>query len=73
MVQLEIQHQGKWTPILRYDSTHGFSHVDRFNLAGKQRKEMLSLTFAETLTYADAGINKNWEEYKERFMRGLFP
>lgn len=73
MVQLEIQHQGKWKPILRYDSAHGFSHVDRYNLTGEQQKEALELTFEETLAYADADINKNWEEYQERFMRGLFP
>jgi len=73
MVQLEINHLGTWTPILRYDSAHGISHVDRYNLIGEQQKNWLNLTFEETLTFADVDINENWKNYKERFLRGLFP
>ena len=43
MVQLEIWRQGIWTPVLRYDSAHGFSHVDRYNLKEEQEKEVLDL------------------------------
>ena len=73
MVQLEIQHEGVWKPALRYDSAHGFSHVDRYNVAGEQRKESLNLTFDDALTFADVDINDNWEEYKNRFLEGRFP
>ncbi len=31
------------------------------------------MNFSETLTYADADINKNWENYMNRFLKGLYP
>lgn len=73
MVQLEIQHQGTWLPVIRYDSAHGISHVDRYNLTGEQQKDWLDLTFEDALTFADVDINENWENYRQRFLRGLFP
>lgn len=68
MVQLECYHKGIWKTILRFDTAHGFSHVDRYNIQGEQKKENFDLTFNEALTYADSEINKNWEKYVERFL-----
>jgi len=73
MVQLEIWQRGVWKPVLRYDSAHGFSHIDRYNMEGEQEKEILNFPFGEALSYADLDINENWEEYKRKFMKGLFP
>jgi hypothetical protein len=73
MVQLEIQHQGVWKTVLCYDTSHGFSHVDRYNNKGQQKKDSLDMSFEEALTYADLDINENWEKYKERFIRGQYP
>jgi hypothetical protein len=72
-VQLEILHKEKWLAVLRYDSSHGFSHVDRYNLNREQKKEILGLSFQEALTDADFDINENWSKYKDRFLRGDFP
>jgi len=69
LVQLEVQ--GK--PVIRYDTAHGFAHIDRYNLKGRQRKEQLSLSFHEALTFAERDIKQNWPIYRERFLRGWYP
>lgn len=73
MVQLEIYHEGNWWQVLRYDSAHGFSHIDRYDLKCNQVKEGLDLTFDKALTLADIDINENWKNYRDRFLRGLRP
>jgi hypothetical protein len=73
VVQLEIEVQGEWRPVIRYDCAHAFAHIDRYNLQGKREKEGLHLSFAEALTLADEDINLNWESYKEKFLKGSYP
>ncbi len=73
VVQLEIMFEGRWKPVLRYDLSYGFSHIDRYNLKGIQKKEVLDLPFKEVLTLADMDINENWQKYKNRFLRGRYP
>jgi len=73
VVQLEVLHQGRWKPVIRYDGAHRFAHRDRYNLRGEQRKEALPLDFRDALTYAIADIRARWPEYVERFQRGEHP
>lgn len=73
VVQLEIYHRDKWWPVVRFDSAHGFSHTDRYNIKGEKRKEILDLPFEEATTLADIDINENWDHYRGRFLRGMFP
>ncbi len=73
MVQLEIEYQGTWKEVIRYDTSHGFAHVDRYNNRNEQKKESLDMTFQEALTFADADINENWEKYKNSFLKELYP
>ncbi len=73
MVQLEVAVNGIWRPVIRYDCAHDFSHIDRYNVDGKQEKEQLQLPYDETLTLADEDIDLNWETYKARFLEGQFP
>ncbi|MCI0494188.1 hypothetical protein L0Z72_04205 [candidate division KSB1 bacterium] len=70
VVQLEILFENKWTPVIRYDCAHGISHIDKYNNKGKQIKEIIDLPFNEALTFADEDINTNWENYKNKFLRG---
>lgn len=71
MVQLEVEvAKGVWRPVIRYDCSHDFSHRDRYNLHGEQEKDNLHLAYAEALNLADEDINKNWQGYKEKFLRG---
>jgi hypothetical protein len=73
VVQLEIKLDDEWKTVLRYDCAHDFSHIDRYNIAGKQRKEKLRLPYTEALSLADEDVNVNWQTYTERFLRGEFP
>lgn len=70
MVQLEVEVKNEWRPAIRYDTAHGFAHIDRFTRQGKLTKERLSLTHAEALTRAERDIKQNWAVYREKFLRG---
>jgi hypothetical protein len=72
-IQLELENKGKWRPVIRYDTAHGYAHIDRFDLQGKSRKERLRLSFAKALTRAERDIKQNWPVYRERFLEGDFP
>lgn len=72
-VQLEIEINGKWTPVIRYDCSHDFAHIDRYNIRGEKIKEEIHLTYEESLTLADEDININWELYKRKFLEGEYP
>lgn len=73
MVQLEVEIQGTWRPVIRYDTAHGFGHIDRYNLKGVQRKERLHLPYDLMLIRAERDIKQKWAIYRERFLKGEFP
>lgn len=29
-VQLEVRSENAWLPVIRYDSAHGFAHIDKY-------------------------------------------
>jgi hypothetical protein len=72
-VQLEIKIEDNWKPIIRYDCSHDFTHIDRYNIKGEKLKEKIYLSYEESLTLADEDININWENYKDKYFRGDFP
>lgn len=72
-IQLEVEVEGSWRPVIRYDTAHGYAHVDRFNLERKRRKQRLNLDVAEALTRGERDIKQNWSLYRERFLKGEFP
>ena len=69
-VQLEVEIQNEWRPVIRYDTAHGFVHIDRFTRQGKLTKKRLNLTYAEALTRAERDIKQNWAVYREKFLQG---
>jgi len=74
VVQLEVKVKGEWKEVLRYDCSHGYAHRDRYNLRGEKKTDDLRfLDYKEALTLADRDINRNWETYKERFLKGDYP
>lgn len=70
VVQLEIFHNQKWFPVVRYDAAHGFTHMDRYKKDGTKTKSELDLTWNEALTLAEEDIKENWKTYAKRFMEG---
>ena len=69
-VELEVKVKDEWKVVIRYDCSHGFSHIDTYDIKGNQRKTELNLSFESALSYADWDINENWLKYKEKFLRG---
>lgn len=70
VVQLEVFVDDYWTPVIRYDSAHGFPHIDRYYLDGRKAKKPLHLEFHEALVLADEDIKENWKRYHKDFLEG---
>ena len=70
MVQLEVEVRGEWRPAIRYDTAHGFVHIDRFTQRGELAKERLEVTYADALTRAERDLKQNWIAYREEFLKG---
>ena len=73
VVQFEVEVEGEWKSVVRYDCSHRFVHRDSYNLRGRQRKEGLKLHYEEALTFADEDIDDNWERYRSTFLAGGYP
>jgi len=69
-VQLEVLVDDRWQVVFRYDSAHGFAHIDRYYLDGKKIKEELNLKLSEALIFADEDIKENWKIYQKAFLEG---
>ena len=70
-VQLEIRVGGDWKKVIRYDCSHRFSHMDKYDIKGNKTKTALNLSFESALTFGDWDINENWAKYKEDFLKGV--
>ena len=53
VVQLEVSVQDEWIVVIRYDCSHGFPHVDQYDIMGNKKKKTLNLTFDSALTLGD--------------------
>ena len=70
-VQYESFWKGKWMVVVRYDTAHGFSHRDQYDLRGAAIKTPLFvLNYNQALTFAEADLKSNWRVYRERFLKG---
>ena len=69
-VQLEVFVNDVWQVVIRYDSSHGFTHIDQYKLESRKIKKELHLSLPESLTLADEDIKENWKVYQKRFLEG---
>lgn len=67
---MEILVNDQWKAVIRYDSAHGFAHIDQYYLDERKVKRELHLKLSEALTLADEDIKENWKTYKEIFLEG---
>lgn len=67
-VQLEVLVEEQWQVVIRYDSAHGFAHIDRYDIDGRKIKTELDLKFGEALVLADEDIKENWKIYQKTFL-----
>lgn len=69
VIQLEVEIEGSWQPVVRYDTAHGFAHRDLYQRDGSQEKVPIYVgSFADALTYAQIDLNQNWREYRDRYL-----
>jgi hypothetical protein len=69
VVQLEVFHVNTWTPVCRYDTSHGFAHQDILQPDGTADKiRIVARDFNEALDMAFADLLTNWERYVERYL-----
>jgi hypothetical protein len=72
VVQYEIRLEGKWFPVVRYDTEHGFAHRDLLDKNGnKQKTPMFTKDYNKALTFAEYDIRSNWKIYKRAFIGGI--
>ncbi len=71
VVQYETLWRGKWSVVVRYDSSHDFAHRDQYDVGGKCVKiPLLALNYNQALTFAESDLKANWEVYRQRFFKG---
>ncbi len=70
VVQMEVFLNSQWKAVIRYDSAHGFPHIDRYYPDGRKVKTELYLEFSEALILADEDIKENWKIYQRDFLEG---
>ena len=69
-VQYETRRLGKWAPVVRYGTAHGFAHRDLYRVRGETVKTpLVSLSYNQALTFAESDLGANWQLYRERFLR----
>jgi len=65
VVQYEALIRGKWHPIVRYDTSHGFAHKDLIYPGGTEEKQPLHFqSFNVALTFAIQDIKILWRWYR---------
>jgi len=58
-----------WTPIVRYDTAHGFFHRDTLYPDGTKEKKMLNYVDLDSaVKYAKNDLILNWKSYKYRYL-----
>ncbi|RJP80826.1 MAG: hypothetical protein C4524_02860 [Candidatus Zixiibacteriota bacterium] len=71
-IQYEAFIQDRWHPVIRYDTAHGFSHLDRMHPDGSVDKVALPYwSYNEALTYAQQDLSFNWEWYRQKYQKEL--
>lgn len=73
VVRYELFFRGKWYPLVRYDTAHGFAHKDVLTFDGKITKHKLPFTdYNLALTFAEKDLKENWQKYRENFLKEVY-
>ena len=74
VVQLECRfgQSSVFTPVVRYDTAHGFAHCDRLHPYEQSSKLIVpTQNYNEALTFAIDDLAKSWDTYRRRFEEWL--
>jgi hypothetical protein len=73
-VQMEVNCNRVWMPVVRYDNAHGFCHRDTLHPDGTQEKTGVSMgNLNETFTFAIEDLQANWPVHRQRYLREVRP
>ena len=68
VVQYEALIEGKWYPLIRYDTSHGFAHKDIIHYNGKKEKQPLFFpNYNLAFTFAIQDLKLLWRWYRTGF------
>ena len=72
VVNFSVQYLGRingdWHPIVRYDTAHGYAHLDISLPDGAQEtRDLKASTYGDALVTAIEDIQARWEFYRERY------
>ncbi len=68
VVQLECLFADRWTPVIRYDTAHGFAHRDKMYPDKQTEKTEIHVqSYKEGLNFAMDDLEANWHEYRRRY------
>jgi hypothetical protein len=69
LCQYESLIDDHWTPIVRYDSAHGFFHKDILYSDGtKEKRDVNYVDLNSAFNYAREDLENNWRSYLYRYM-----
>ena len=72
VVQYEAFIRGRWYPIVRYDSSHGFAHKDIIHYNGKTEKQPLNFAnYNIAFTFAIQDLKLLWQWYRIGFEKEI--
>ncbi len=73
VVQLECRFGDKtWTPVIRYDTVHGFAHCDKLHpYESAIKTKMETKDYNEALNVAMDDLVSNWNQYRRRYEEWL--
>lgn len=69
-IQLECYFgsSNEWSPVVRYDTAHGFAHCDKLHpYEATTKTEMITRDYNEALNVALNDLVNNWEHYRRRY------
>jgi hypothetical protein len=70
LVQLEVLKRNRWSPVARYDTHHGFAHLDILRPDGTQDKiRLVARDFKDALDLAFTDLLMNWERYVRAYLK----
>ena len=70
VVQYETSLGEEWQPVARYDTAHGFFHLDVYTSRSAMKYRIVVPDLGQALTFALNDLKTNWRVYKQRFRGG---
>ena len=71
-IQLECLIDAQWSPVVRYDTAHGFAHCDRLHPYEPALKtRMPPQNYNHALQIAMDDLTRNWHVYRRRYQKWL--